>query len=462
MARETEKAARKDGKPSAEDNKQEQSSKEGGDETANAKGASAEETVNFADVQREQFDALKAVLDKRNGDEFDGADVVREFACLWVPMLIVDIEELAQARQREDAQKAAVLDVRRDIMNILLADLLDAEVFGEGAPDEAVKAKLEVMSDAFDALVKAFEQERDTSKSDDRGRAANLGQRTKKRFEYLKRRLSDVDQIPGEVMDLLAPRNLSIFPSRQRSREPQMARYSSSTPDRDERGRFVSDEDRDYSRGRRGGLERDEYGRFMSEGRGSRGRDDDDERYGRRSMSRSRDDDEYFRSSESRGRGRGGWFGDSEGHSEASRRGWDNPRHGESGWYGDPEGHSQASRRGWDNPRHGESGWFGDSEGHSEASRRGWDNPRHGESGWYGDPEGHSEASHRGWEGRSSASRYRDDERDYRSSRGGNGNRSRHDDDDDRRSSRGRGHGGWSGDSEGHSEAARRGWDHRR
>ena len=36
------------------------------------------------------------------------------------------------------------------------------------------------------------------------------------------------------------------------------------------------------------------------------------------------------------------------------------------------------------------------------ASRAG--EPRHGESGWYGDTEGHSEASRRGWEGRQGGS----------------------------------------------------------
>jgi hypothetical protein len=61
-----------------------------------------------------------------------------------------------------------------------------------------------------------------------------------------------------------------------------------------------------------------------------------------------------------------------------------------------------------------------------------------GHGGWYGDPEGHSEASRRGWEERE-----------------GSRSRSRYDDDDDRRGSRG--HGGWYGDPEGHSQAARRG-----
>ena len=146
------------------------------------------------------------------------------------------------------------------------------------------------------------------------------------------------------------------------------------------------------------------------------------------------------RGGSSEGRGTGGWFGDSEGHSEASRRGWESGSHGESGWYGDSEGHSQASRRGWDNPRHGESGWYGDSEGHSEASRRGWEGREGGRSPRY------EERSQRYDEMQSrSRSRY-DDDRDYRRS------------DDYERGNGGRGHGGWSGDPEGHSEASRRGW----
>ena len=30
------------------------------------------------------------------------------------------------------------------------------------------------------------------------------------------------------------------------------------------------------------------------------------------------------------------------------------------------------------------------------AAHRGWENPNHGESGWFGDSEGHSEAARRG------------------------------------------------------------------
>jgi hypothetical protein len=91
-------------------------------------------------------------------------------------------------------------------------------------------------------------------------------------------------------------------------------------PERDEQGRFMTDDDR---RGVR----------YEDRGYRSRGRDDDD-----RDM---------------RGRGRGGWFADPEGHSEASRRGWERGDHGPSGWFGDPEGHAEASRRGWEQGHNG-------------------------------------------------------------------------------------------------------------
>jgi len=86
-----------------------------------------------------------------------------------------------------------------------------------------------------------------------------------------------------------------------------MARHSTSTMDRDDRGRFVSDDndDRRTSRSRdddyddrRYDRPRDEEGRFTS------------------SRSRSRDDDDDRRT----GRGHGGWFGDPQGHAEAARQ----------------------------------------------------------------------------------------------------------------------------------------------
>ncbi len=223
------------------------------------------------------------------------------------------------------------------------------------------------------------------------------------------------------------------------NQEEDMPRYG--YPERDDRGRFMSDDDRDYGR--------------------SRYRDDDDGRYGNRS------------------RGHGGWYGDSEGHSEAARSRFDEGRYG--GRYADDERYGDSRRYGGDD-RYGrdrdERGRFTsdddrryerdrDERGRftSEDDRRyerdrdergrfmSDDDDRYGNGrgrghgGWYGDSEGHSQAARsRG-----------DDDRRY-------GSRSRYDDDDDRYRSTGGhgGHGGWFGDPRGHAEASRRGWQHRR
>ncbi len=134
-----------------------------------------------------------------------------------------------------------------------------------------------------------------------------------------------------------------------------------------------------------------------------------------------------------RGRSQGGWFGDPERHSEASRRGWSG--RGESGRTGDREGHSEAARRGWD-------------EGH-RSQRRDEDDDRYGRRDMgarYGRSSGYEGDDRRaGYGGRYESRRQDDDNEDY-----GRSGRSRG------------GHGGWSGDPEGHSAAARRGWEHRR
>ncbi len=224
-----------------------------------------------------------------------------------------------------------------------------------------------------------------------------------------------------------------------------MARYNQ---ERDEQGRFVSDDDRRYSSQGRQDDER-RYGRSRDDDdRGSRGRDDD--RGGRYSRSRYDDD----RGSASRARddddrggargGHGGWFGDPEGHSRASERGWEGRRND------DDERGGRYSRSRYDDDRGGSSrSRYDDDRGGSS---------RGGHGGWFGDPEGHARAAERGWEnrrdddddrGRYSRSRYDDD-------RGGS-SRSRYDDDRG-----GGGRGGWFGDPEGHARAAERGWETRR
>ena len=218
---------------------------------------------------------------------------------------------------------------------------------------------------------------------------------------------------------------------------------NSNTPDRDEYGRFVSDDDRG-GRGRSSGRydndrDRDSRGRFMSDDdRGGRSRsssrdDDDDRRYSRgrdddRSYSRSsrRDDDDDR--SYSRDRGQGGWFGDAQGHAEAARRGWDHRRDD------DDRGSSRSSRRDDDDDRRYSRG-RDDDRSYSRSSRRDDDDDRsysrdRGQGGWFGDSRGHSEAARLGWEHRRD-----DDDDDY--GRGRSRSLRRDDDDDDRRYGRG-------------------------
>ena len=179
-----------------------------------------------------------------------------------------------------------------------------------------------------------------------------------------------------------------------------MPRYSD-MPQRDERGRFMSDDDdrggRSYGRGGyddRSGRDRDERGRFTGDddhrgGRAFSRQDDDDRRYS------SRRDDYNYGNDYGRDRGQGGWFGDRQGHSEAAYRGWEHRRHddddrhsargydddrGRGSRYDDDRGYS---RDGYSRDR-GQGGWFGDREGHAEASRRGWDNRRDDDDRSYG------------------------------------------------------------------------------
>ena len=482
MAREAEKSGRESGKQKTEDTNSTGSKgaasagsdkgegEEGGSRsTARAEGKGGGSRI--AEFQSQRHRELEGVLARRSEGGADARAIVREFAALWLPNHRVEVEILVPALQDAgaDEDKMAAARIRADIVNLLLADLIETEAA------EFAEAKLEALADAFAALALASSRERESFFDIESEGLAALGPQMAARYERAKGSFQNIDESIGEAMDLLAPRSLSVSSGRRRRvREKDMARYSS-MPDRDEQGRFLPEDDRgrSSSRSSRGRYEEDE-------GNGYRGR---------RSMSRGRDDDERYYSGRGDDRGHGGWFGDSEGHSEASRRGWDRSDHGDSGWYGDREGHSEASRRGWQRSDHGESGWFRDPEGHSEASRRGWRSGHHGESGWFGDPEGHSEAARRGWdegghrsqrrdddEGYRSRSRYEDDDRrsGYESRSGGRyedddrrGYESRRrSEDDDERGSRGRsssrGHGGWSGDPEGHSEASRKGWEHRR
>jgi hypothetical protein len=459
MAREPEKSAREIGKAK---NDGTAGSKSGGTEdTADSKSGSQD----ASELLKEQHRGLQATLAKRTQANTDVSAIVKEFAAAWLPHMAVEQEVLVPALNDAgtDEEKIAAVAIQKDIVNLILADLL------RNANRDFARAKLEALAKQFDALTEGKDGE-DSDLSAVMATAEKsipgLSAQMKALYERFRERFANLDESLGEAMVMLAPRRLSVFPMRrQNRREYEMSRYSN-VRERDEEGHFMSeggrssrgryDEDRNYSRG---GPERDEYGRFMSEG-GSRSRgryDDEDERYGSRSFGRERDEQGRFMSDNGPSRSR--FQGDDEHYGPRSlgSMGRDRDDEGRFTRRGEYEGRGEGR---------GHGGWFSDSEGHSQAARRGWDNPRHGESGWYGDPEGHSEASRRGWEHghegayRSSSSRYDDDDRRYESRASG---RYRDDDRDyERAGNGGRGHGGWSGDPEGHSEASRRGWQNRR
>jgi hypothetical protein len=319
-------------------------------------------------------------------------------------------EEIFYPTCREEGVQDDLLDeaqVEHDSAKIFIADIMN------GSPeDEFFDAKVSVLCEYVKHHVGEEEKPRDgiLAKAQQAGIDMNaLGTQIQARKAELMERIDSLSSRPPK------PRSLHLQASNE---EEYMNRYRDR--DRDEYGRFTSDDDDDRR-----------YSRSSRSSRGSRYEDDDDGRRYSRSMGRERD--EYGRimsdDDDDRGYSRG-------------RRG----SHQGSGWYGDPEEHSEASRRGWEERggmRSRSSRYYDEDDDYRRGSRG-------GRGGWFGDPEGHSEASHRGWE-----------------ERGGSRSRSRYDDDDDdrrgysSRGGRGEGHGGWFGDPEGHSEASRRGWRNR-
>ena len=218
---------------------------------------------------------------------------------------------------------------------------------------------------------------------------------------------------------------------------------SSGFRDRDEQGRFASEDD---IRGERG----------MQSGRsGSRYDDDNDDRRsygGRSSSSRDRDDQGRFISDDDHRGGRGMQSGRS-----GNRYDDDNDdRRSYGGRNSNSRDRDDQGRFTSDDDYRGGRGMQSDRSSSrydgDDEDRRSSRSGRSQGQGWHGDSEGHSEAAQRGWESRGSSQ---------------GGRQSGRSDDDDHRSSRGsssrgsEGQGGWFGDSRGHSEAARRGWRNR-
>jgi hemerythrin superfamily protein len=351
-----------------------------------------------------------------------------------------DEEPLDEAQVEHDSAKMLIDDLRRgserdrfrDAKVSVLAEQIKHHVSEEEAPSKGIFAKAQAAG-------------------------VNTPELARQLTERRERLMAQPDELPP-------PRPVSFQVSASttgRNKEDNMANYRGNERDRDERGRFMEDEDRRGGYRSRGGRDDDDgrgwYGdaaghseaarRGWAERSGngesrsfrSRDYDDDDRRYGASGGGRDRDERGRFTDDDDRGgRGQGGWFGDSRGHAEAARRGWEERGGGRySRDYDDDDRRYGARGGGGGGGRdRDERGRFIDDDDRGGGGR--------GQGGWFGDSRGHAEAARRGWE-----------ERD--------GGRSARDyDDDDDRGGRGRGHGGWFGDSRGHAEAARRGWQDRR
>lgn len=382
-------------------------------------------------------------------------------------------EQIFYPACRENGVEDDALDeaqVEHDGAKVMIADLLD------GSPDDHYyDAKVKVLKEYIrhhvneeEKLDGIFAKARQASLDLD-----ELGTQLKSMKDELTAEGDAVAAAPLEAPSLHLD-NINAMPE-----ETQMPRQSTYDDDddyrasrsrgggnrmRNEEGRFMSDDDDDRGGRGRGRSSRSSYDdEGDNRSRGSRGRNMD-----RDDRSRFMSDDDDDRGNRGRsGGGRGqGWFDDSEGHAEAARQRGSSGRSSRSSYDDDDDGRSSRGRSSRGRERDEEGRFMSDDSDNrgdvrSRSSRSSYDDAHHdrswrdrsgrGHGGWFADSEGHSRAASQRQQSQSGG--YGDDD-----DRGG---RSRGRSQGGRGQSRGRGsqsHGGWFGDSEGHSEAARRGW----
>jgi hypothetical protein len=392
--------------------------------TSSAPGSQAQggaeagkQTIDAIELLKADHRKVEALFSKYEGATSGKKEIVRQI-CAELTVHTALEEEIFYPACRRAASDEEPLDeaqVEHDSAKVLISDLMNSS-----GRDRFRDAKVSVLREQIKHHV--GEEEAPSTGIFAKAQAAGVDtQELGSRLQARKHALM------AEVDDLMPSRPVSFQVSQfqpGQKKEDTMASYRSSERDRDERGRFMDDDDRGRGRGSR---DRDDEGRYSSRGSS---RDDDDRR---------------------------GWHGDPEGHAEASRRGWDERRGGESRSFRQDDDDRRYSSRGYDRDRD-ERGRFADEDDRGYSSR-GNDRDRD-ERGRFTDEDGRGYSS-RGND-RDERGRFADDDRRY-SARGPDRDRDergRFSDDDDR-GGRGRGQGGWFGDSRGHAEAARRGWEDR-
>jgi len=375
--------------------------------TTSNQGQTGDAGGGLVDQLKQEHRQIAGELDKA---DFDAQKVAR----LWARHVSIEEKVLVPALKGAgvEPRQLAEFSARRDMVRVLLRHMMDA-------PDAT--SLRDLLKQQIGELT-AAEERKETG-------LYHLGDKEQLDLVALGRTATERGQQFDSNADVDFRQTLE--PTHFRSEGSGQRQYEeNSMPDnmreRDDNGRFRSYDD-DRRRGGGGGRDRDDRGRFMSDDdRGYRSRDDDYRRSSYdddRRYSSSRYDDDRNRDRERDDRGR---FVSDDDRGYRSRSDDDYRRSDYD-----------------DDRRYSSSRYDDDDDRRSSGEGR----------GWFGDPRGHSEASRRGWEHRDDRYSRSDDDRRYSRS-------SRDDDDDDR--GRGRGHGGWFGDSRGHSEAARRGWEDRR
>lgn len=313
-------------------------STEAADNSAKAEPSTEADAVALLKADHRKVEQMFARLATLEGAA-EKLELVRQVGNALVIHSLLE-EEIFYPACREHGVDDALMDeaqVEHDAVGLLVGELLQSRPQGQ-----YYDAKLKVLGEYVKLHVR--EEERSSTGIFAKAAAAGLDMAgLGKRLQARKQELEQQAQADG----VIPPTSRSLGELRHSDYgEMNMARYNQ---ERDEQGRFVSDDDRRHG--------------------GSRSRDDYDDR-GR--YSRSRDDDE--RSSRY---SHGGWYGDPEGHSRASERGWDGRRDDDDrgGRYSRSrdDDYGRYSRQG---SQGGHGGWFGDPEGHARAAERGWETRR--------------------------------------------------------------------------------------
>lgn len=409
------------------------------------RAAQNENPTSAAEILKADHRRVESLFEKyeKAGDSREKRELAQDVCEELIIHTLLE-EEVFYPACREAGVDEDILNeaqVEHDGAKVMIADLLNSR------RGTYFDAKVIVLSEYIKHHVREEEKPRSGVLAQAKKKGVNMDE-VGARLQQRKAELTeDAEELLREPLEAISLQLQDIQPAR----ESTMPRYSNDR-DRDDQGRFTSDDDDnrryrsrgssrssryqddDDDRGYRSSgnyRERDDQGRFMSDDDNghSRGRSSQGGYSSQSRSSRDNDDDDYGRGRSSQGgRGHGGWYGDSEGHSQAARQRGSQSRSSRD-YDDDDYGRGRSSQGG-----RGHGGWFGDSEGHSEAAEQGWE--------------------HRGRS--SSRSRYdEDDDDDRRYSRGSRGSRS------SSSGGGGRSHGGWFGDPEGHSQASRRGWQDR-